>query len=551
MKDQRNGQAVLLLLLALGIFLLGAVGLAVESSHYYTHRQLAQDAADAAAQAAITSVYTGSNVGDNAFGAAAYTCTNGTDLTTPCFFARQHGFGLAGSVDVIDVDFPTSIPGVGSLDTDSTPAAVGVTISRPITTGLLQLIGGQLATVRARGVAAILNDISPVPILVMHPDEPGSLEINGNPTIKICGGPVRSIQVNSKSETSFEVSGGGGGSSYIDLTEAGPGGISGQNPQTCPGTGGEFGNHGGPFDYDEADLGAPTNIGPVAAYRETMVVDDPMSVAIPVEPVPGILGGVPDPAPGIGWMDGAGVGGGPCQRPIGRRCTIHYPGTYDGGMTIGNGPGGNATNGGEMTLFYPGVYYIVNGGFNIGSNGIAHMMPCVPGTSDPISDPLTDCGMIVYIRPSDEDHNVVFDSNSGQIGGISFSQTFTTIFGPVTCTGNCLLGPPLAAPFWNVLFMVDRTVSTRFAQTHQFQGGGGLTLAGTLYFTNAPSPLKRPELEGSAEFQTLSLQGTPGSTTQVIGQIIVDSLQLGGNATINMTLNPNSAQPIRKLALIR
>lgn len=549
MQDKRNGQSVILLLLALAIFLLGAVGLAVESSLFYTHKQLAQDAADAAAQAAITSVYTGSNTGSNAFGASDYTCTNGSDLTTPCFFARQHGFGLAGSVDVVDVDFPTSIPGVGSLDTDTTPAAVGVTISRPVTTGLLQLIGGQLATVRARGVAAILDDISPVPILVMHPDRPGSLAINGNPTIKICGGPVRSIQVNSSDEASFAVAGGGGGSSYIDLTQAGPGGISGQNPTTCPGTGGEFGNHGGPFDYDRADLGAPTNIGPITAYRETIVVDDPLSVAIPVEPVPSIVP-IPNAAPAVGSMPGAGVGGGPCQRATNRTCTIHYPGTYDGGLRVGNGPGGNATNGGEMTLFYPGVYYITNGGFEIGSNGIAHMMPCVPGTSDPIADPLTDCGMIVYIRPTSASDVVVFDANAGQIQGTSFSQTFTTIFGPVNCTGNCLLGPPLAAPFWNVLFMVDRTVSTRFAQTHQFQGGGGLTLAGTLYFTNAPSPLKG-ELAGSTDFQTLSLQGTPGSTTQVVGQIIVDALQLGGNATINMTLNPNAAVPIRKLALIR
>ena len=49
MRNSRTGQAVILLLLALGIFLLGAVGWAVESSLYYTHRQMAQAAADAAA----------------------------------------------------------------------------------------------------------------------------------------------------------------------------------------------------------------------------------------------------------------------------------------------------------------------------------------------------------------------------------------------------------------------------------------------------------------------------------------------------------------------
>jgi hypothetical protein len=109
----------------------------------------------------------------------------------------------------------------------------------------------------------------------------------------------------------------------------------------------------------------------------------------------------------------------------------------------------------------------------------------------------------------------------------------------------------MTAPLWNVLFMVDRTVGTCFAQTHEFQGGGGLTLVDTLYLTNAPSRFKWAKLAGSADYQTLSLQGTPGSITRVIGQIIVDSLQLGGNATIDMTLNPNTALPILKMALIR
>jgi hypothetical protein len=37
----------------------------------------------------------------------------------------------------------------------------------------------------------------------------------------------------------------------------------------------------------------------------------------------------------------------------------------------------------------------------------------------------------------------------------------------------------------------------------------------------------------------------------VVGQILVDSLDMQGNATIRMTLNPNAVLPIRKLALIR
>ena len=92
--------------------------------------------------------------------------------------------------------------------------------------------------------------------------------------------------------------------------------------------------------------------------------------------------------------------------------------------------------------------------------------------------------------------------------------------------------------------------NTNFAQTHLMQGGGGLTIAGTLYFTNSFLPTKS-DLAGSSAYQTVSLQGTPGSTTQIVGQILSDSLLLGGNSTIRMTLNPNAVLPIRKLALIR
>jgi hypothetical protein len=196
MRNSRQGQAVLLLLLALGIFLIGAVGLAVESSLYYTHRQMAQAAADAAAQAAMSSIYERTNTAayGNLMDGTQFLCTDGgKENTTPCHYARQHGFGLPGSSDVIEVDFPTAIDGVGDLSDDD-PAMVGVTVSRPVTTSLLQLVGATGATIRARAVAAVRNVSSPVPILVMHPDAPESMSINGNPTITICGGPPRSIQ---------------------------------------------------------------------------------------------------------------------------------------------------------------------------------------------------------------------------------------------------------------------------------------------------------------------------------------------------------------------
>ena len=52
-------------------------------------------------------------------------------------------------------------------------------------------------------------------------------------------------------------------------------------------------------------------------------------------------------------------------------------------------------------------------------------------------------------------------------------------------------------------------------------------------------------------YQYLSLQGTPGSTTRVIGMIIVGRLLLGGTADITMTLDPNYRLNIRQVAMVQ
>ena len=58
--NSEAGQAVLLVVVALSIFLLGAVGVAIDGSHLYAERQMAQAAADAGAQAAIMTLLDGS-----------------------------------------------------------------------------------------------------------------------------------------------------------------------------------------------------------------------------------------------------------------------------------------------------------------------------------------------------------------------------------------------------------------------------------------------------------------------------------------------------------
>ncbi len=263
-------------------------------------------------------------------------------------------------------------------------------------------------------------------------------------------------------------------------------------------------------------------------YLQTLPIDDPLALPMPTDPsVPGMSG----------TRNPSVVGGtGGCPLPSTQKCVLFTPGLFTADVSIKN----------EMALLRPGIYYI-RGGFSIEANGIVHMEPCVDSSSSNWS-PDTGCGVLIYLDPQNANDIVDIWANAGQLQGVAYSQTLTVNGQPVSCTGNCLQGPPEAAPYFGVVFMVDR--STTFAQTHTFQGGGGLTIAGTLYFTNSFLPGKA-DLAGSSSYQTVTLQGTPGSTTQVVGQILADSLELGGNSTIRMTLNPNSVHPIRKLALIR
>ena len=96
-KKSEAGQAVLLVVAAMSVFLFGAVGLGIDGSHLYAQRQVAQAAADAAAQAGIVSIFNGTNSGGLA-GTAAYWC-GAADSTSPCVYARTNGFGVVTSSD--------------------------------------------------------------------------------------------------------------------------------------------------------------------------------------------------------------------------------------------------------------------------------------------------------------------------------------------------------------------------------------------------------------------------------------------------------------------
>ena len=227
------GQAVILMVVGLGILMIGALGLAIDGAQMYAHRQMAQTAADAAAQAGILSIFDGTNsTSPNPFGTgvspAAFTCAS-SDLRTPCVYAKNNGFG-GTAADTVTVSFPTVEAGA-TLASDPVPA-IRVTVQRVLHTGLIRFVGSATSTIKATAEAAVVGELSPVALLITHPTLANA--VTGSAVV-VCGGPPRSVQVNSNNINAATSSG-------FDLSRAGP-----NDPGNCStGTGADFGSFGGP-----------------------------------------------------------------------------------------------------------------------------------------------------------------------------------------------------------------------------------------------------------------------------------------------------------------
>lgn len=103
-----------------------------------------------------------------------------------------------------------------------------------------------------------------------------------------------------------------------------------------------------------------------------------------------------------------------------------------------------------------------------------------------------------------------------------------------------LVGSPLGSAYLGILFFQDR--STPKQLDHTFGGNGSLSLLGTIYLHRSGNWL---------QYQGLAIGGTPSSSTLIQGEIIVDTLDLQGNGSIRMNLNPFLLLPINQVALVK
>jgi hypothetical protein len=187
---------------------------------------------------------------------------------------------------------------------------------------------------------------------------------------------------------------------------------------------------------------------------------------------------------------------------------------------------------GETAVFKPGIYYIDRGptsgscknvAFGNYSNGNMVM-------SKGFTDPITTQGMLVY--------------NASQAG------TTPQLFEVATSNSTAsLVGTPINSVYKGMLFFQRRDAppTSKWPDVHKLGGGGDMTLAGTLYFTNTLENMTTV----ATQYQTLHLQGGGTNGTIVRGMIIVSVLELGGGGTITMNLSRDLSYTIRKVALVK
>jgi hypothetical protein len=433
MKNNEKGQAIILVVTALGIVLIGAMGLAIDGAQIYAHREMAQAAADAAAEAAVMSIFAGTTSFVWTSAGAGYNCKS-TDTFTPCVYARNNGFGLTGSSDTVSVAFPASPYNGVTGSPNFTYPFVQVTITRTLQTGFMQLLGTATSTVKSIGGAGIMQTSSPVPILVLYSvdNKVTPLTLGGSSSITIKGGAGRAIQVNSSFGTT--VSGGGN----IDLSAAGP-----------LGTGADFGNGGLPTSNPGINLGTTGHYVQPAAP-----IQDPFrNLAEPGKPAAAAA-----TAPIAVGVDGCPAGSG--------GCTLYSPGDYPTGISI---------SGGTTAVFKPGVYYTDSNGF---SASHANVISCVGCPNDPD----TGSGMMVYLtgggtlswgNGNNTSANLIgSDTNSTYKGILFFAHHYTS--------GGSLshdLGSGASVILTGTFYFTNGTNTS--SKNFQTASGGGHSCSGT------------------------------------------------------------------------
>lgn len=519
--SQETGQASILVLLMLSLFLLAVLAFAVDYTNIWFHRQRLQTAADAACQAGVMDVYqiaAGATLPNMGFavGAAGNCNIYGSNGPTMCWYAGKNGFnGYSGGGASVSWTFPSTVSGVTPPPSSVSPYPfMQVTVLYPVKTYFSTLLtGNQTQQVGAIATCGLTSLMEGDVILALNPTASGSYTESGTGTsVKVLGGTARGIQVNSNSSSAVVMNGG----STVDLSKGG-----------ANYTGSDFGVTGGPStnsSYTGGSTGSwrPLDTPLINPYQSTPA---PASVKL-ISPLNGTNGksvpyrtdGCPDPA---------------------SSCVEFWPGYYGSGISL---------TAGKTAIFNPGIYYM-DGSLNV-SGGSTLRMARAAGQ-------LPTDGMMFYFHSG----TVKFTGS-----GSGSSSLDPVPSNNLTCDGstpNSSLGIPSMltghvlwaqctnlGTYWDTGHDTNDSVGSQrgllffqdpsdTSNSPSLAGGSGIALAGNMYF------------HSSTFSNNLTITGGSGVFAATWGSIVTDMMTITGGSTVNMLLNPADSLPMTKVALLQ
>jgi len=574
-KPGEAGQAIMFVLLAMGLVLLGALAFSVDMGNLWFHRQSAQNVADSACTAAAMDMLFTANGGGAKGGftpGTNFSCS-GSPTAAPCVYATKNmgyapsaltagttGYDVAFTFPTTVAGLPLCTTGTGAPAVCNDPAAltnnfVTAFVDDRVRLSFAGLLSGSTTTdVRAQARCGVVLANSPIPILVMDPRNESTLTGNGNIAISIVGGPQKSIQVNASSTNAVNISGGSGN---IDLRQGGPN------------------NNGSDFGV----TGNTSQVGIFQTANSGRWIDPAPAISDPFAtiPAPSTVPAAPVPPTGADAVPGCAAI--PCHvtppthgcQDATNGCELYTGGLYTTANAIDTFK--------KVVLLDPGLYYMQ-------SDLSAAQQTCMrPGTGTGDGSG----GTMMYFSGT---NTLKVTANSGTYGVCGITTTKVPL-SQVRCInsgtgatilpanvvsaggliGNVLLGPcraptgggtnygdPLGVddPLGEqrgMLFFQDRSANLAAAGNQPSWGGGGaFGITGIMYFhycNSADGAGLGTKCAPAAFTDKLSLQGGSASDTFVIGDIVTDKLDLGGNPQIEMDLNPNALFYVFKASLLQ
>ena len=533
-KTGEEGQAAVSVVLILSLFLMAILGFAVDLTNVWFHRQAARAAADSACQAGAMDMLAqsaGMSLTRTGFTPGTASDCVGSSSATMCTYAAANGYNGTGLVantssNSVSWSFPSSVS--GATGSGSNPFMT-VTISENVRTYFMAFATAKkYLTINMACTCGVVQAKAAAPMVVLHPTMSGAFTYSGGGALDIVGGPSRGLQVNSSSSTAVAWTASG----IINTSNGGPNS-----------TGSDIGIVGGPSTVPTNGSSSGFSGGTTGSWKSSVI-----AVADPFGSVP-VPASVRSMAPSLGttgqWV-AYGTDG--CPDTMNRAgqtnsyCREYSPGYYPSGLTL--------INSYSTIIFQPGVYYL-NGSLTAGGSNILRM-------AKPSGYQRTDGVMFYFLSGS---------LNLSGCTGCSESGVDNVTTTDLTCDGSApaaALGMPTTLG-GNVLWAQCAANGTYFdngndttdsrgspgsrglllfqdhADTTQptFSGSGALSFSGTLYF------------HSTAYGDVLNLSGGASSGTYVLGEIVVDQVNLSGSGAIKLALNPAPTTNVAKVGIIQ